>query len=90
MSEPLQERTCAACGLIQLFEVDFEGPDYSVGLYGGWWAALLQPEPEDTSIVEGWSIAERCHCPFTDVEREALEMDVAKDYGIGWEPAGLP
>lgn len=87
MSERLQERTCATCGLVQLFEVDYEAPDYDVNVGGGWWAALV-PLANDGAITD-WTLAERCHCTFTDAEREALEMAVAQDYGMGWEPAGL-
>ena len=86
MSERLQERECDRCNLIQLFEVGYEGPDYSVGLSGGWWAELVGLDNNQAIIETDWTIDEVCHCTFTDKEREVLKNEVAKDYGIGWEP----
>ncbi len=86
MTAQLYERTCLTCGGTQFFIIGYEPRDWEVGLQGGYTADLLQPA--DSTI--SWLDVDPCTCTLTDAEREKLELEVAKDYGIGWEPAGLP
>lgn len=80
----LVERECDRCHLMQFFGIEYEGPDYSVGLFGGWSGWLCDPDEE--SIPTDWTLSERCHCAFTEAEKDAMALAVAKDYGSGYEP----
>ena len=81
MSAVIHETTCPTCDGFQLFEVDYESPDYSVGLFGGWFAVMIFADnPEGLAAFSYIPAAEQCSCSFTDKETEEREMAVAKDY----------
>lgn len=70
------EEECVVCHGVQFFAMEYEATDYEVGLSGGWSATLLEAQDAETT----WSDTDRCHCTFTDKEREAMERALAKDY----------
>lgn len=85
MAETIVERVCPACNLVQFYALEYEKPDYSIGVRGGW-SGWLVPLEDQEGLVTGYIFEERCHCPFTDEERETAGYAVAKDYGPGDEP----
>lgn len=85
MAETIIERECATCHLMQFFSLGFEGADWDTGIRGGWSGWLVALEDQE-GIETDYTLEERCHCPFTDEERETAGLAAAKDYGPGDEP----
>ena len=74
----LYERECERCKLMQFFALEYQRAERETNVWGGWIATQLDADQDD--IETDYTLAERCRCPSTDMERNALERVIARNW----------